>query len=75
MLCPEYGKELSKGSLMVHHQTQHGVTKGRLGQEGDEASEGNKPSTYRMTFTAKDGPRPCPVEGCSGHASTIDILI
>ena len=75
MLCPEYGKEVSKGSLVAHHQNQHGVTKGRLGQEGDEAAEGDNPSTYRMTFTANDVPRPCPVDGCSGQASTIGILI
>ena len=75
MLCPDYGKEVSKGSLVAHHQTQHGVTKGRLEQEGDKAAEGNNPSTYRMTFNAKAVPRPCPVEGCSGQASTIDILM
>ena len=75
MLCLEYGKEVSKGSLVAHHQTQHGVTKGRLGQEGDEAAEGDNPITYRMEFTAKAVPRPFPVEGCSGQASTIGILI
>ena len=37
---------------MAHHQTQNGVVKGKLGQEGDEVAEGNKPRTYRMTFTA-----------------------
>ena len=31
VLCPESGKEMSKRSLVVHHQTQHGVAKGRLG--------------------------------------------
>ena len=31
---------------------------------------GNNPSTYRMVFTAREGARPCPVEGCSGLAST-----
>ena len=29
--CPECGKELEKGSLVTHLQTQHGVAKGRLG--------------------------------------------
>ena len=49
---------MSKGSLVSHHQTQHGMKKGRFGQEGDEASTDDKPMTYRMTFTAKDGTRP-----------------
>ena len=75
MLCPEYGKEVSKGSLVAHHQTQHGVTKDSLVQEGDEAAKGENPRTYRMAFTVKYGTRPCPVEGCSGQASTIGILI
>ena len=54
---------------MAHHQTQHGVTKDSLGQEVDEVAKGDNPSTYRMAFTAKAVPRPCPVEGCSGQAS------
>ena len=61
---------MSKVSLVVHHQTQHGVAKGRLGQEVDEVAEDDKTRTYRMVFTAKHGPRPCPVEGCSGQALT-----
>ena len=36
----------------------------------DEVDMGNNPSTYRMVFTAREGARPCPVEGCSGLAST-----
>ena len=28
VLCPECGKELAKGSLVVHHQNQNGVAKG-----------------------------------------------
>ena len=35
VLCPECGKDLSKGSLVTHRQTQHGVAKGGLGSEGD----------------------------------------
>ena len=53
---------------MVHHQTQHGVTKGRLGQEGDEASTGDNPRTYRMAFNKNAVPRPFQFEGCSGQA-------
>ena len=67
MLLPEYGKELAKGLLVVHRQTQHGVSKGELGQEGDEEYRGDLPRTYRMPFPMKAGPRPCPVEGCSGQ--------
>ena len=70
MLCLECGKEVENVSLVAHLQNQHGVAKGRLGQEFNEEAGGNKPRTYRMTFPAKDGPRPCPVEGCSGWAST-----
>ena len=36
VLCPESDKEMSKGSMVVHHQNKNGATKGRLGQEGDE---------------------------------------
>ena len=31
VLCPECRKELAKGSLVAHHQTQHGVAKGGSG--------------------------------------------
>ena len=55
---------------MAHHQTQYGVTKERLGQEGNEVARDDKPSTNRMAFTTKAVPRPCQVEGCSGQAST-----
>ena len=69
VLCPECGKELAKGSLVTHRQNQHGVTKGSLGLEGDEADRGDdKPRTYKMEFLTRAGPRPCPVEGCSGRS-------
>ena len=55
---------------MTHHQTQHRVAKGGLGSEGDEVDLGENPSTYRMAFPARAGPRPCPVKGYSGRAST-----
>ena len=70
VLCPECGKEMPKGSLVMHCQTQHGMARGGLGPEGDEADRGDEPRTYRMAFPAKAGPRPCPVEGCIGRAST-----
>ena len=28
VICPECGKELARGSLLTHHQTQNGVYKG-----------------------------------------------
>ena len=64
---------MTKGSLVTHLQIQHGVVKGGLGSEGGKAdgSDGcNKPRTYRMEFPAREGPRPCPFEGCSGRALT-----
>ena len=30
VLCPECGKDMAKGSLVMHRQTQHGVAKGGL---------------------------------------------
>ena len=53
-----------------HCQTHHCVAKGRLGQEVNKAVGGNNPRTYRMAFPEKSIPSPCPVEGCSGQAST-----
>ena len=70
MLCPEFGKEFARGSLVEHCQTQHGVMKGGSGQVGDEEDRGDEPRTYRMAFPTKAGPKPCQVEGCSGRAST-----
>ena len=60
---------MEKGSLVTHRQTHNGVEKGGLGTEGDEAYGGNNPITYRIYFPAKAGPKPCPVEGCSGRES------
>ena len=54
----------------MHRQTQHGVAKGGFGPEGNEAGEVNNPRTYRLAFPAKVGPRPCPVNGCSGWMLT-----
>ena len=67
MLCLEYGKNLAKGSLVAHLQTQHSVVKWGSGQEGNEEVKGKDPRTFRMVFSAKAGPRPCLVEGCSGQ--------
>ena len=47
------------------------MAKGGLGSEGYESDGGgDKPRTYRMEFPTREGPRPCPVEGCSGREST-----
>ena len=70
VICTEYGKELAKGSLVTHRQTQNRVAKGGLGSEEGGSDGGDEPRTYRMAFPARAGPRPCPVEGCSGQAST-----
>ena len=68
VLCPEYRKDMVKGSLVTHHQNQHGMAKRGLGPEGDKAEGGDNPRTYRMAFPTKEGPRPCPAERCSGQA-------
>ena len=70
VLCPEGRKETVKGSLVTHLQTQHGVAKGRLGPEGDKEDGGDDTRPYRMALPANAVPRPCPVKGCSGWAST-----
>ena len=70
VLCPECRKEFPKGSLVMHRQTQHGVTKGGLVLEGDEADGVDNPRTYILAFPAKTRPRPCSVKGCSGRALT-----
>ena len=70
VLCPEYRKDLAKGSLVAHRQTQHGVAKGGLGQEGGKECGGDEPRTFRIVFPAKKGPSPWPVEGYSGQTAT-----
>ena len=55
---------------MTHRKNQNGVDKGGLGSEGYTADGGDKPRTYSMGFPVREGPRPCPVEGCSGQALT-----
>ena len=75
-LCPEFWKELTKGSLATHRQTQHGVAKGGLESEGggadrgDGGDRGDDPITYSMAFPVRAGPRRFPVKGCSGRAAT-----
>ena len=68
VLCLGCGKELAKGSLVAHRQTQNGVEKRGLGQEGEKGARGDEP--MNLAFPEKSGPRPCPVEGCSGRAAT-----
>ena len=38
--CPEYGKDLARGSLDIHRQTQHDVVRGGVGQK-DNKGYGN----------------------------------
>ena len=71
VLCPECRKDMDKGSLMIHRQTQHDVANWRWGSEEDKAYRGgDDPRTYKMAFPTRVGPRPCPVKGCSGLASS-----
>ena len=65
MLCLECGKELAKGSLVAHHQNQHGVEKGGSRQEGNKEGRGKNPRTFRMAFPVKSGLSNCQVKGCS----------
>ena len=77
-LCPKCGKELEKGSLVTHRQTQHGVAKAGLRLEGGEADGGNGgdyPRTYRLEFPVREGPRLCPVKGCIGRALTRTLMM
>ena len=71
----EYGKNLTRGSLAVQCQIQHGVEKGGSGQEGNGDDGGDKPRTKRMTFQEKAGLRPCSVEGYSGQAETQTYIL
>ena len=59
MLCPDYGKEVSKESLVAHHQIEHAVKNASLGQEVDEVAEGENPSNYRMSFAGHSGQPSC----------------
>ena len=64
---------MAKVLLVTHRQTQHIVVNGGLGSEGGKAgggNEGDDPRTYGLAFTARAGPRPFPVEWCSGRVST-----
>ena len=74
MICPKCGKELTKGSLVEHRQTQHGVSKGGLGQVGDEEGGGDEPRTYMMLFPEKAGTRHFPVEECSGRTEKWTVM-
>ena len=74
VLCLECDKEFAKGSLVAHHQNQHGMVKGRLGQEGDKEAGGENARTCRMDIPANAGPRPCQFEGCSDRVSTLTAM-
>ena len=58
VLWTECRKEMAKGSLLKHRQTQHGVVNGGLRLECNLAAGGNNTRTYRMEFPAKAVPRP-----------------
>ena len=75
VLFPECRKDLDKGSLLMNRQTQHRVVKGGLGSEGEKADGVNDPRTCRLAFPGRAGPRPFPVEGCSGRASTRTAMV
>ena len=66
VICIERRKELARGSLAAHYQTQHDVAKRGTGQKGNGEGRGNKPRNSRMAFPQKSGPMHCPVEGYNG---------
>ena len=68
--CPECRKDLVRGSMATHRQKCHNVAKRRVGYKDEEGGGGDKPRTFWMTFSVNTGPRPCPVEGCSGKVET-----
>ena len=68
--CPEYKKDLVRKSVPTHRQRQHGGARGGAGHKDNKGDRGGKPRNFRMTFLSKAGPRPCPVEGCSGRSAT-----
>ena len=68
--CPECRKDLTRGSLAAYCQTQHGVEKGGTENEGNGDGRGDDTRNERMAFPEKAGPRPCPVEECSGRTAT-----
>ena len=61
----ECRRDLARGSLAAHHQTQHGIAKGGLGQEVSGEDGGNDPVEYMMLFLKKEGMISCQFEGCS----------
>ena len=68
--CLECRKDLTRGSLAAHRQTQYSMEKGSPGQEDNRKGGGDDPRTYIMEFMAKSGLRTFPVEGCSGWLAT-----
>ena len=50
---PECRKDLARGSMANHRQTQHGMVRGGGGQKDDERYGGNNPRNLRMRFLEK----------------------
>ena len=73
VLCSECGKDLEKGSLVAHRQTQQGVANWGLGQEGDEEGGGDDIRTSRIVFPTNAVPRPCPVEGWAATRKSMRV--
>ena len=71
---PGVREEFENGSLVVHPQTQHDMAKEKSGQVGDEEGKGDKIRPFGMAFPVKEGPRHCPVEGCSGQAEKWTLM-
>ena len=62
--CPYCRKDLAKGSLVMHRQTQHGLDKGGLDSEVDKADGGiDDPRSYIMAFPTRAGIGPSQSKG------------
>ena len=68
--CPWFGGYFARGSLANHFQTQHSVARWGAGQTDNEWGGVDNPRKFRVKFLVKAGPRPFPVDGCSGCATT-----
>ena len=54
VICPEYGKGLTRGSLAAHCQTQHSVAKGVAGQELEGGGWGQR-AQYLQDGVSNEG--------------------
>ena len=66
--CSQCGKDLAAGSLSVHVQTQHGLT--RDGGVGRVDAPGRQPAVFTISFPKVTPTADYPIEGCPGTATS-----